>query len=945
MFSFGARQTSKRMAGWSGPASKRSAARDRAGLGVEMLESRLVLSPLIGGSRSHQGLALSAGAAVDVPVYVYQQDLADYQTDHRNPLPVPGFADRLARIREAVQEINAQGLAIHLEDPQVLPTGGLGGAVLNGTTVLIRDMTQNEAFNALAETSPGGLQAAGTCQDGVPYFREVSHYDPTLLHVIRTDLFRNVQLFPSGTTTPISWYLGSDPNAALPQNTYDYETVVLHELGHALGLDHPSADPRSPMNTDTPTNRAGTLLTPKIRRHFTENDHEALQVLYPTYYLSDSQGSIYTVNPVTRQALHRGNVGMPMWDVAVDPSSGDLYGVDSASTLYHITEREDVGTGSWVLQSERVGDVLNYGQQVVVNSLDFGPDGTLYAAGQDNFYQVDLNSGQATVILTLQVQQDAFQGGGTTTYDSAGDLVFTNSATMFLTADDGSLLRINNPNPDASDAFVATSVGVVGNTGFQDLLGLIAPSDGFLYGFRNSDQSMYRIDPGSAEATLVGAINSDDGSMQGIFGASAYLRSFFAAPIASQDLVVQAFNDVLGRDPGTSDLGTLADMMDQGSLNNAQLATGLVNSPEYHADEVQSIYQQDLGRLADAGALASGSNFLAAGGTADQLQAAVLGSNEFAAGPGGGTSSGFLNALFQDVLHRPIDATSSNAWQAVLAQGASHTAVASAILGSQEADTLKAQNLYQDFLHRPADAAGQNAAVQALLHGASVEQLTTNLVASPEYAASAGGDANRGYVSRLYATLLHRSADAGSLTAWTSLLDSGAISRGQLTTALVASPEYQNLEVESLYEHYLHRAADPAALSSASDFLAGGGTVEQLAAALVGSPEYYSNQGGYDANFLHGLYQDVLGRAIDPTSLSQGLQALQQGATPAQLAAAVLGGTEYQHHLVETLYGTYLGQAPDSGSETAWANALAGGVRDEGLVAALTASADFFTQE
>src|SRR5262249_55494644 len=120
-----------------------------------------------------------------------------------------------------------------------------------------------------------------------------------------------------------------------------------------------------------------------------------------------------------------------------------------------------------------------------------------------------------------------------------------------------------------------------------------------------------------------------------------------------------------------------------------------------------------------------------------------------------------------------------------------------------------------------------------------------------------GTSPNQLFVENIYETLLHRPADPGAVV-WVTQLDH-ALSPAAFVLAIQASTEYRTNEVQALYQRCLRRAADPGGLQAFVNFLGHGGTVEQVAAVMVGSPEYFQLHGGNNVSFLEALYLDALG--------------------------------------------------------------------------------------
>jgi uncharacterized delta-60 repeat protein len=202
----------------------------------------------------------------------------------------------------------------------------------------------------------------------------------------------------------------------------------------------------------------------------------------------------------------------------------------------------------------------------------------------------------------------------------------------------------------------------------------------------------------------------------------------------NERFVNQAYLDLLGRTADAAGLAHWTGLLDQGSVTRTEVALGIEQSAEFQARVVSRFYGQYLQRGVDPVGEAGWTHFLATGGTMDELRALILSSDEYAAlHPPTGQSVPFVQGLYHDLLYRTPDAVGAGDWTQALDNGASHLAVATAILGSVEGRTDEVQGLYHALLHRAPDPAGQEALVNALRGGTSSEDVIALLVGSEEY--------------------------------------------------------------------------------------------------------------------------------------------------------------------------------------------------------------------
>jgi hypothetical protein len=222
---------------------------------------------------------------------------------------------------------------------------------------------------------------------------------------------------------------------------------------------------------------------------------------------------------------------------------------------------------------------------------------------------------------------------------------------------------------------------------------------------------------------------------------------------------------------------------------------------------------------------------------------------------------------------------------------------------------------------------------------------------------ASGLTGNQAIVSQVFMDLLRRAPDSTGLAFWSSQLNQGQ-SVAQVALGIENSLEFRTNEVNSLYQCFLNRLPDTAGLSffvsllnsqnseesgNFEEFREHGGTTALNAALtlLLGSPEFFQDQGGTNAGFVTALYQDLLGRAPDSAGAQSYEQALASGLSRAQVVRSFLGSSEFETLEVQRAYEQLLRRNADPTGLQFYTTALSQGQSVDNLVAALVGSPEY----
>lgn len=197
--------------------------------------------------------------------------------------------------------------------------------------------------------------------------------------------------------------------------------------------------------------------------------------------------------------------------------------------------------------------------------------------------------------------------------------------------------------------------------------------------------------------------------------------------------VTNLYQDVLHRTPVSSEVQYWAQQVTAGNVSRGQVAAAIANSDEANGGVIAGYYHQYLGanRAVDPGGMTYWLGVLHHGGRLEDVLAGILNSPEYYL-VHGNNPTGFVDALYHDLLGRSADANGETYWV-----GQAKTRDAAAVIHDFVFTPEYRKGLvdawYQDYFHRPADTGGESYFTSLLNQGLTQQQIETTLLAAADY--------------------------------------------------------------------------------------------------------------------------------------------------------------------------------------------------------------------
>jgi hypothetical protein len=200
----------------------------------------------------------------------------------------------------------------------------------------------------------------------------------------------------------------------------------------------------------------------------------------------------------------------------------------------------------------------------------------------------------------------------------------------------------------------------------------------------------------------------------------------------NQRFVIQAFVDLLGREPSAPVAAYFTGQLDNGA-SRLTIVDFLLGTIEYRSVVVDRFYRDYLLRPSDPVGSSYYTNQLRAGVNQLTVKDQLISSGEYFV-KHGNTNVSFVSALYRDAFGREADAAGRDFWANELTQNhIGRYALTDYFLRQPEAKSFQVQRLYLELLGRAPDPDGLAYYTELLVGGASIDGVIRPLMTSVEY--------------------------------------------------------------------------------------------------------------------------------------------------------------------------------------------------------------------
>jgi hypothetical protein len=159
---------------------------------------------------------------------------------------------------------------------------------------------------------------------------------------------------------------------------------------------------------------------------------------------------------------------------------------------------------------------------------------------------------------------------------------------------------------------------------------------------------------------------------------------------------------------------------------------------------------------------------------------------------------------------------------------------------------------------------------------------------------------NEQWVHALYEDFIGREGSLAEWDAWVNILPSMGVAG--VVNSIARSTEALKRQVDSIYTRFLNRQADTAGENFWIQYLQQGNTEEQLINQLLGSQEFFVDQGSTNSGFVKGLYQLLLNRTPATSEVNAWVNVV-PAIGRSGVATSFTSSGEYRTGAVRTFYG------------------------------------------